>query len=459
MSEMVLFHKFPAKWNKKEFIEHQLADSNSVQTLLQQAITTGINSMLEEDIYIQLCSELRELHGIGHLHIVQGFIPDEAKNWFVEEQAGRYPVNQFMTYWCITDIRQLKELPKAEFVFSRGNYTQLHWFLRDNEVVHPNVRWIHYPATSVFFPHLESYRSYGDDSKHDGFNKTPRLIQHVLGMGVEHGLELPELTSLAAIQEGFHLLMNHFQKLRDTQVSGPYHAVLVDDESSMDFYQQKYPNCLIMAFRKPSLIKVEELRFERRHDLIFCGTTLQTTKNHNQFLELLDQLDLLASKRLSVAVVGNQGNLPAFSEGLRKQYNHLQVMDFGEVSRQRLADLFNDSRAQIILSGRDSNPRVIQEAGVCGARVLVADTLSDGYDVIKTHPILGKLISTNKESWFYQQSGNLVFDVDQTFAQQILQELEHSKHPFLTSSLAQDLYSFESVMHSISDFLKVQNLD
>lgn len=459
MSQMVLFHKFPAKWNKKEFIEDQFADSNSVQTLLQQAITTGINSMLEEDIYIQLCSELRELHGIDHLHIVQGFVPDEAKNWFVEEQAGRYPVNQFMTYWCITELRQIRELPKAEFVFSRGNYTHLHWFLRDTEVVHPNVRWIHYPATSVFFPHLESYRSYGDDSKRDGFNHTSHLSQQVLGMGVQHGLELPKLTSLATIQEGFHILMNHFQKLRETQVSGPYDAVLVDDESTMDFYQKKYPDSLIMAFRKPSTTKVEEVRFERRHDLIFCGTTLQSTKNHMQFLELLDQIDVLANERLSVAVVGNQGNLPSYSEGLRKQYNHLQVMDFGEVNRQRLSELFNDSRALIILSGRDSNPRVIQEAGVCGARVLVADTLSDGYEVIETHPILGKIISTNKESWFYQQSGNLVFEVDRTFARQILNELEYSKHPMLTSQLARDQYSVQSVVQIISDFLKVQNLD
>jgi hypothetical protein len=35
---------------------------------------------------------------------------------------------------------------------------------------------------------------------------------------------------------------------------------------------------------------------------------------------------------------------------------------------------------------------VIQEAGLHGVRALVADTLSDGIDVIKDNPLLGSVI-------------------------------------------------------------------
>ena len=139
-----------------------------------------------------------------------------------------------------------------------------------------------------------------------------------------------------------------------------------------------------------------------------------------------------------------------FSDGVSKHFHHLIVENHGEVSKAELFNLFNDSRALVVLSGRDCNPRIIQEAGMCGTRVLAADILSDGFESIALQPLLGAIILTKKESWFYQSNGNLIFDTNQKFVEKVLKEVSISKMPYATQRTAIAVYSLELAAKQIS---------
>lgn len=455
MTHMVLFHKTPARWNKRSWLVQHFHEGPQVLQLDEHPLTPGIQTLVEEDLYIQLCVRLKEECGIDHLHIVQGYETSEAKNWFVEEHEGRYTVSDSITYWSIGDPNHLQALPLADLVFSRGNYPHLHTALRERVSGVNKAYWMHYSATSAFFPHLKAYNQHVEKQL---ATSVPSLVrQKLIGMGVEHKFVASSTAGRDDFLKDFGVLMSRFQTTRNQTVPGPYDTVLVDDAPMMDFYQAKYPDAEIVLFHKPCLHERQEINHLRKYDLMFCGTTLQATKNHMQFLDLLFSIDQVISSPLEVAIVGNQGNMPAFSEGLRRDFLHLRITDYGEASRQRLADLFNDTRNVMVTSGRDCNPRIIQEAGVGGARVLAVDTLSDGMTVLSKTPILGAVLATDKSSWYYQKNGNLIFDVGPDLVTQVLKEIELSRHPRLTSRVAKEMYAFDHVVGRLTERFVLQS--
>ncbi len=454
MTHMVLFHKTPARWNKPNWLAQHVKEAPPPTQLTEQPVTSGVETLIREDLYIQLCLKLKDRCGIDHIHIVQGYESSEAKNWFVEEGEGRYAVSDSVTYWSIGDPNHLHALPSVDLLFSRGNYPHLHTTLRQRVLGLNSAYWIHYPATSVVFPHLESYKDHVQNET------TPvsinRIWQNLVGMGVEHKVQSSSEVLETAYKENFEALMERFGTSRHKAITGPYDAVLVDDVSSMDFYQSKYPMSEIVSFHKPCLNHQIALRHQRKHDLMFCGTTLQATKNHMQFLDLLTSIDQVIGSPLDVAIVGNEGSMPSFTEGLRRDFLHLHITDYGEVSRERLADLFNDTRNVLVTSGRDCNPRIVQEAGVCGARVLAVDTLSDGLMVLRTNPIVGSVLESDKSTWYYQKNGNLMFDVTPGLVNDLLKEIEQSRHPRLTARVAHELYTFDNVVGVLTERFNLQ---
>ena len=457
MKHMIILHKTPATWNKKQTIDDFEETQTIDQTFEQNNPTEGLLTLLEEDIYIQLCIKLKQSLGFDHLHIVQGFQQTEAKNWFVEEQHGKFNINDDVTYYSLMNPWELTQLPQADFIFSRGNYSTLHQWYRE-QLTEPSILWVHYPATASYFPHLSTFKSSALSSLRKKEDVAGRLQLQIQGMFAEHEIQNPGSGSENAAVQSFERLHQYFTNIRTREINAPYDVVLIDDVSQFSHYTSIYPGIQVLHFQKPATQLSLDEKPTRQFDLIFCGTTLQPTKNHLQFLSLLDQLDTFSTSPLKVGVVGNQGNLPAFSNGLRKAHKNIEILDFGEVSREKLGEIFNQTRCLVVLSGRDCNPRVIQEAGLHGVRALVADTLSDGIDVIKDNPLLGSIIQTNKHSWFYQRNGNLLFDVDRKFAKRVANELAYSFHPRTTSEVANSIYSLGSVVKDITEVFNLQEL-
>ena len=92
---------------------------------------------------------------------------------------------------------------------------------------------------------------------------------------------------------------------------------------------------------------------------------------------------------------------------------------------------------------------------MCGARVIVADTMSNGLDILSSNPILGSVIPTKKESWFYQRNGNLVFEVNRKFCQKVLYEIKRSNSPLATNKLASSIYSIDAVSKALAITIKM----
>ena len=239
-------------------------------------------------------------------------------------------------------------------------------------------------------------------------NNQQRISAKVEGMILEHNIEIGKVESFAS---KVSQLKQFIEERRFATRDVPYDVVLADDIETSDVLNNVYQNSLIHRYTKPSLNLELDIRYSREFDIFFCGTTLQTTKNHIQFTNLLRILDDITETSLKVGIAGDQGNIPAFTEELSYNYENITVENLGEVPREELFDLFNNSRTLVVLSGRDCNPRIIQEAGMCGAYVIAADTLSDGFEIFSDQPLLGTIIATKKTSWFYQKNGNLIFPI------------------------------------------------
>jgi hypothetical protein len=108
----------------------------------------------------------------------------------------------------------------------------------------------------------------------------------------------------------------------------------------------------------------------------------------------------------------------------------------------------------VILSGRDSNPRVIQEAGALGVRTIVADTMSDGLEILKINPLIGAVIQTEKTTWFYSRNGNLKFRVDSDFAKNVLMEINRSESPIAVANICKSLYDFDASLSEVVEIIR-----
>jgi len=451
MKRMVLFHKTPAQWSKLEYVEEAfLADLSTLESGILED-DSEIYSLFHSDIYIRLCEAICHHLDIDELHVVQGFSDGEKRNWINGEKKGKYQIDDLSTYWCVDNPKELLNFMEADVIFSRGNYQTLHYFLCEHYSGRFNPIWVHYPATALMFPHFSLYEQKILTLSDENSDERKKLYKQITGMVVEHQLTDVE----EGVRSDLEAMIANFTSLavarRQKKNVGPYDIVLVDDASSMKSYEQIYPNSIILKFTKPANYTSKVLNYKRKYDLLFCGTTLQATKNHMQFIALLNRLDRQLETPIRVAIAGNKGDNPAFSKGLKKQYDNIIVEDFGELPRDLLFELFNNTKSLVILSGRDSNPRIIQEAGLCGASIIVADTMSDGLEVLNNQPLLGTVIPTKKMSWFYQRNGNLLFEVNGPFAMKVITALNAANSPYAVQKLAKELYSIEKTSRLISD--------
>ncbi len=444
MKRAILIHKTPAAWNVAETGEMRIKSTQNLN-LNQVTAPPAVQELMASDIYIQLVIAICERLGIEDLQVVQGYSPTEEQNWLSGESNATYKLNDGLTYTCILEKEKLTDLGKFDIIFTRGKYHKLHnWIAR---VLDEIPIWIHYNATSLTFPHLQTYIQKISDNSSIERGKSFLLDSKIKGMITEHEVKLS--------QESISELKSYFQRKRLAKQSTPYDVVLIDDFKSYDDYQSVYPDKIIKKFTKPCSEYQSKINYERRYDIFFCGTTLQGTKNHMQFVKLLQHLDHLLDIDILVGIAGDRGNIPAFSMELSSKFEKITIENHGEVPREELFDLFNKSRTLVVLSGRDCNPRIIQEAGMCGAYVVAADILSDGFEILSNQPLLGSIIPTKKTSWFYQKNGNLIFDVDKAFAQKVLDKVNIARFPYMVHKVAKSTYSVENEAQNLTTLIRL----
>jgi len=442
---MTFFHKTPAMWNKTISLEIPSGRVQDLSMMKKNISSFSPNQemleLFETDIYIQMCKHICKILEIEELHIVHGVSEKEEKNWITHDSEGYCKVDEMSTYWCVASPEKLLGFVDADIIFSRGNYPILHNWLHQTNDSNGRI-WIHYPATSLRYPHLERYGKSTSKALHQKTSSSS-LKTILTGMGVEHNMRSGTLLN----DDLLEVLLAKFTEGRTHIFGGPYTIVLVDDNYNVDATSLVYPDSLIYKFVKPALWSLDEIPHTRSYDLIFCGTTLQSTKNHHAFGQLLEKLDTCTNRKLTIVIAGNNEKNDTLSTYLNYPYANLEIVNIGEVSRSELQSLFSNTKTMLITSGRDSNPRTIQESLVHGARVIAIDTLSDGLEFLKSNPLLGQVLTSDVEGWHYTRNGNLEFRPDMQLASQLMKEIDKSKFPDLVASVARNKLSLEESMN------------
>ena len=449
---MVLIHKTPAIWNKSSSLIKSNRGVSNFLKLNDKSPSfkpgTDLLELFDTDIYIQMCRQICKILDIDELHIVQGLLDSEEKNWTTHHSEGYCKVDEITTYWCVGSPEKLLEFIDADIIFTRGNYPILHNWLDKNIPSNDHI-WIHYPATSLRYPHLERYGL--STSKLIHHTSSQSILDTILtGMRVEHKISGKDLSHEESLAE----LIAKFTKERTQIMGGPYTIVLVDDNGNADTTSIVHPDALVYRFVKPALWTLDEIAHTRPYDLIYCGTTLQSTKNHHAFGQLIEKLDNCTDRKLTIVIAGNKQDDDILSKYIHHPYGNIEIANIGEVSRSELQLLFNKTKIMLITSGRDANPRTIQESLVHGARVIAIDTLSDGFEFIKSNPLLGEVLKSDVAGWHYTRNGNLEFRPDIQLASQLMKEIDKSKFPDLVASIARNKLQLGKCMEELCGLIK-----
>jgi hypothetical protein len=240
---------------------------------------------------------------------------------------------------------------------------------------------------------------------------------------------------------------------RKSAHEGPYNIVLVDDQYNAQTLAEIFPDSIIQKFIKPALWSNERILHARQYDLIYCGTTLQETKNLQAFIQLMKFLDLDSERKLKIVIAGNKKEDAILTSFFKTPFSNLVIINKGEVTRKELQSLFNQSKVMLVTSGRDANPRIIQESLVHGARVVAINTLSDGLEFLSGNPLLGSVINSDVEKWAYSRNGNLEFRPTVLLASQISDEIKKSDYPDLVAKISRKRLSIEECISPLFGLL------
>ena len=408
-------------------------------------LETEISDFLRTDVYFQMCKMICNKLGIGELHIVHGYMEEEERNWSVGENKGWSNVDdQSTTYWSLTSPEELLGFMDSSLIFTRGNYATLHNWLKQHSLEHDNQFWLHYPATSMRFPHLDHFSK---GAKKDGKNQTSTInLENLLaGMKIEHNIGRVTDQKI----ESFNDLISYFEDQRNQEIGGPYSLILSDDRYNVKSLKNVFPTSSVQTFIKPAVWNDIQIERERKYDLIYCGTTLQSTKNHHCFIQLMKYLDVFSDKKLNILIAGNKDDSSIFTSFFNHPFSNLEIFNKGEVSREELQSLFSQSKTTLITSGRDANPRVIQESLVNGARVMAINSLSDGLDFLNSNPLLGSVLMSDPDRWYYSRNGNLEFKPSMRLASLIASEIDKSNFPDLVMRISRKKLSVQESVKSL----------
>ena len=171
-----------------------------------------------------------------------------------------------------------------------------------------------------------------------------------------------------------------------------YKMVLHHEDENYFKQFNKSKNIMFKKFSLGDTFKF--LNLDKEYDLVYVAQAVQKSKNHQLFFDFIKYCDT-NKINIRIAYVSTR-------EVLEKSYSNFylpnddsltKVTFFSHLDPNKLAELYNKSKINLVLSNRDCVPRVIIESIVCGCYNVGTDLLSDGkyyYD-----GICGELLSFN----------------------------------------------------------------
>ena len=327
-------YKVPAKWDIIEnynnmFNKPIYYKETSMNSFYEHATR---KTDISKNIYFVLFEKIVKEKKFKHSHYI--FV-DEFRN-----SCSKFKINN-ITVWVLNKPENVLFFNKAKFYFLRGNY---HKFYKN--IINKDSFNIHYGATSVKYDY--------------NINISQKIRK----------------CNLEAMYRKNNLLPN-------------YQVALVHEDN---IYRDIYSESNLINLEKFSSSDFYYTNMKRLYSVIFVADATQTTKNHILFMEFLNFCEDNGFK-LNVAYVTNKDILkkkcPNFVD--YKNFKNIIIHFFKDKTPKELNLLYNQSRINLILSGRDACPRVISESLACGCFNIALDTLSDGKFYYTG--IFGKLLS------------------------------------------------------------------
>ena len=295
-----------------------------------------LNQLIDNDIYIDMMCNLQEQQAIKDIHIVlttKRTGLDSYENEF-NYFDGVYTKHRDIHFWHLHNLSDLALFRGASLIFNRGRYDNTYQVLN---LENPGSFLITYPATAL----------------------------------------------LQSIQDG-----NIIEEINKNTSNVGYDIMYLDEIEKINLYKKMYPQIKNFVpiykkgFDRPVLNQI------RQYDIIYNGSTKYPTKNSNLFFEYLVYLN---KNKINLRVC----MISKFNDDT-PQFEHVQIERI-DASRDGIKTLFLQSKNQIIMSGRDANPRVISEGLSCGVFCICLDTLSDGYSLFKNDPCFGIVLPTKNK--------------------------------------------------------------
>ncbi len=205
---------------------------------------------------------------------------------------------------------------------------------------------------------------------------------------------------------------NKFELEIQKQINHKFSYLLYDEPNNKELWQKMFPNSEMMHFKKKANYYFKYKQLTRIYDIIFVASENQSTKNHNLFMDFIGYMEMNNIK-ITVVFVGKNEDLMSLI------LNNVKLINYPHVNHKDLVDLYNQSKINLILSGRDALPRVICESLSCGCYNIVLDTLSDGKYIfenkklgeILSYPYLPKIYDKSKKSISYQSHETIFQDI------------------------------------------------
>ena len=295
--------------------------SKMKQKLSNTKLGDEMKGFLKNDVYFQMCKRICSEMGVKEFHIVHGFMEEEQKNWTVGNERGWSQVDEDTTYWLLTSPEELLGFMKSGIVFTRGNYPNLHNWLNKHSTHLEDQFWLHYPATSLRYPHITSFEKSIKATDVDSL----RVTDLVAGLNIEHNMQ----SKGGKITEELDALISYFRTIREQTIGGPYSLVLSDDKTNVEALKKAFPTSIVQTFTKPTIWSSSDSIYNKTYDLIYCGTTLQSTKNHQCFIQLLKHIDIYTDSKLKVVIAGNKKHSPIFSSLFSYPFSNIALFDEG----------------------------------------------------------------------------------------------------------------------------------
>jgi hypothetical protein len=356
-------YKIPAYWNE---IKNIFKLNNFIY--IEKINNELIENIINYDIYFELVYNigiLKKCNSIDYIIIEENLKVNEC--YYVYKVFPYY--ENYVKIWRIKSYYDLLNFKKANIYFLRGNYTEYY-----NNLCPDKSFKIFYPATS-----LKQFLSPIKEKEYIDYHRMKINIK-------------------------YDIILKHEDNMWD------------------DIYNSKGK---LINFFKYSTDYFVCYNLIRTIDFCFIATENQITKNHNLFINFIEYLE---NKRINkkIIFIGDISKIDYKNIFLIEYLNELKYVHFEYISRcdkNKLIEIYNLSKVNIIFSGRDAYPRVIAESLSCGCFNIALDTLSDGKDIYNGY--FGKLIGDPNINKVLINKSSLCYKNNDTLWDKVLSSVPH----------------------------------